>query len=1315
MLFAIGQSAFTEFRLQQKLHALKKWVPEIEGLSVQHIFFLKMLSPINAREQQLVEQLLQAHVLSVEESTAFSRADHAHDQSCMKFIVFPRIGTISPWSTKAHDIFKNSGLTKIARVEHGIFYQLSTPHAQQLSDVDISHLMQQLHDPLTESIAQDVNDVSATFSEIAPQPLCEIDILGSGVPALHAANQDYGLALSTEDITYLYENFRALQRNPTDAELMMYGQVNSEHCRHKIFNAAWVIDGHAQPYSLFEMIRHTAERHPGIVKVAYHDNAAIVGGAPVQRWLLDPATRAYHYVTEEADFCVKVETHNHPTAISPWSGAATGAGGEIRDEAATGRGGYPKAGLTGFAVSHLHIPEYTHAWEPARGAARAIASPLEIMLSAPIGASSYNNEFGRPNLTGFFRAFECAGSAEHYGYDKPIMIAGGLGQVRPMHTYKDTVIENDLIIALGGAGMSIGLGGGAASSLTSGTQSIALDFASVQRANPEMQRRAQDVINQCVALGEQNPIHAIHDVGAGGLANAVPELAHQDGGGAEIELRAIPSDEAQMSPCAIWCNESQERYVLAVRESNLELFERIALRERCPYAVIARATAEPQLRVGDAYFNRAAVDISMNLLFSNTPRLQQVAQSPARVPTQEFALDGIELSEAIERVLQHPTVADKKFLITIGDRSVGGLVARDQMVGPWQVPVADVAVTANSFVSYAGEAMAMGERPPLALLNPAASVRMAIAEALTNLAAAQITGLQDVVLSANWMASVAHTEERAALYHGVAAASQLCQQLGISIPVGKDSLSMRTQWQNDSKQACTVAAPLSLVVSAFAPVLDIRATATPLLQGEQHNSVLLFIDLAQAKARLGGSILATVYQQQQHGQAPDVDQPQVLTSFFSAMKELHQQKLLLAYHDRSDGGLLATLAEMMFASHCGIEIQLEHSVPASEAVPFLFNEELGVVLQVPAAQQDTVRALFERHGLGNSVHVIARVQPEQELRIMHGSRCLYAQKRTIVQRLWSKTSFMLQSMRDHPECAQQEYDHILDENDPGLHAHLSFNPDEDIVAGLGVQLHVVSPPKVAILREQGVNGHYEMAAAFHQAGFAVIDVHMSDLINQRVQLSEFVGLAACGGFSYGDVLGAGRGWAQTILNNAELRQQFSQFFERPDTFSLGVCNGCQMLAHLKELIPGAAAWPTFMRNRSEQFEARLAMVEILPSPSIFLHDMVGSRIPIVVSHGEGYAQFGSMNLQQQAWQAQQIAARYVDHYGQPTEVYPYNPNGSPGGITALTSTDGRALMMMPHPERVFQQWQFSWYPKNGATTTSPWLRLFKNARAWPLG
>lgn len=1293
MLYLEGHSAFTSFRLDQLLQKLHKICAQVRNLEAKYVFFVDVLDALDAQQHQSLSVLLRNS----------THKEVPTDQTDLAFWVVPRLGTISPWSSKATDILHTCDLSMVSRVERGILYTLQGVEGKQLDRAALMQLVAQCFDPLVESVIFVGEDPSRLFQHGEPQSLETIDVMAEGLTALQTINESLGLALSEPELEYLLKAYQSLQRNPTDVELMMFGQVNSEHCRHKIFNAKWWIDGKEKDESLFDMIRNTYQKNPHQALVAYNDNAAVLKGHSAVRLHIQPQSKVYSTHTEEAGIVLKVETHNHPTAISPFSGAATGSGGEIRDEAATGRGAFSKAGLCGFSVSHLHIPEFEQPWEIHIGKPKNMATPLEIMLQGPIGAASFNNEFGRPNICGYFRSFEMCVDGyygkEYRGYHKPIMLAGGMGNIRHSLLKKKELAPETQLVVLGGPGMAIGLGGGSASSRSSSDENQQLDFASVQRANPEMQRRCQEVISTCRELDADNPIMSIHDVGAGGLSNAMPELVEASHCGADIQLRKVLIDEPDMSPLAIWCNESQERFVLAIDKQHIDTFVAICQRERCPVAVVGEATDEERLLVRDAHFDNDPIDLPMATLFEKMPRMVCETEH-AGIKHGIFDYTRLDLADAIARVLRFPCVASKHFLITIGDRSVGGLVSRDQFVGPWQVPVADVAVTTTGFQDNVGEALAMGERAPIALLHPAASARMAVGEAITNIAAAPIHHISDIALSANWMSAASELGEGAALYDAVEAIGKgLCPELGISIPVGKDSLSMKAAWKHDGKER-KVSSPLSLVITAAAPVSDVRRVLTPQLNTELPDTHLLLIDLGDGCNSLGGSVLAQTYAKL-GGQPPDVDSTSSLKHFFALIQKLNAEGLIHAYHDRSDGGLLAVITEMMFASHCGITLDV--SALTGETVPLLFNEELGAVVQFETSQLSTVMRLCEEFHLREKAFVIGQVNDVDALVILRDSGTLYEQGRAQLQQIWSETSYRLQRLRDNPECADQEFANIAQTDDPGLTATLSFDPNDNIVRAYSAR------PKVAILREQGVNGHMEMAAAFHAAGFEAVDVHMSDLLERGHRLDGYVGLAACGGFSYGDVLGAGRGWAQSILMHNGLREQFSNFFNRDDTFTLGVCNGCQMLSQLKSIIPGTETWPSFHRNTSEQFEARFSLVKIEETPSIFLQGMHGSVIPVVVSHGEGRAVFDTISDISSACSDQLVAMRYVDHHHQVSERYPYNPNGSHQGVTSLTSKNGRVLIMMPHPERVYRTVQNSWYP-NSWGEDGPWLRLFRNAR-----
>ena len=1293
MLILKGCSTLSPFRRNRLLERLSQAVPGLTSVYAEYAHFIDVDTPLGDEEQSLLERLLD-YGLGVAD-------DKPSGQS---MVVVPRLGTLSAWSTKATDIAHSCGLSAVRRIERGTLYYLRK-QGNPLSEEELTSLQPLLHDRMTETLLRDIEGAQALFQRAQPGAMRTIDLRGGGRAALQQANTQMGLALTDEEIGYLMESFAKCGRDPNDIELMMFAQANSEHCRHKVFNADWVIDGVLQKRSLFAMIRNTCQRHGEGVLSAYRDNAAVFEGFTAGYFGPEPVSGEYGYSAESMAILIKVETHNHPTAISPFPGAATGSGGEIRDEGATGRGSRPKAGLTGFTVSNLRIPGAEQPWEIDYGKPTHMASALDIMLMGPLGAAAFNNEFGRPAINGYFRTYETLVAGEQVrGYHKPIMLAGGVGTIRSGHIEKGTIPPGAALVVLGGPAMLIGLGGGAASSMASGTSSESLDFASVQRSNPEMQRRCQEVIDRCRQLGDANPIISIHDVGAGGLANAIPELVNDSGRGARCELRAIPGDDPGMSPQEIWCNEAQERYVLALATTDLMSFAAICARERCPHAVIGEVTEARSLVVNDSYFNNTPIDMPMELLFGNPPRQRRkVRRSPP--VRHDFDPSTIEIKEAAYRLLRLPTIADKRFLITIGDRSVTGLVARDQMVGPWQEPVADCAVTATSYDTCTGEAMAMGERPPLALINHAASARMAVGEALTNIAAARIAALGMVRLSANWMAAAGHDGEDAGLYAAVEAIGmELCPQLGLAIPVGKDSMSMKSVWKERDGER-TVTAPLSLIISAFAPVLDVRRTLTPQLRTGEGESVLILIDLGKRKNRLGGSCLAQVYGQI-GDHPPDVDDPAILRAFFHAIQQLNEEDLLLAYHDRSDGGLFVTLAEMAFAGRCGLRISLDGM--GDDVVSALYSEELGVVIQINSQETDDVLARLRDAGLGAHSFVIGMVADDDRLVFEQDGEPVLSASRVDLQRTWSETSYRMQSLRDNPDCAKEEFDRLLDMADPGLHAELSFEPDEDVAA---VHIATGVRPRLAILREQGVNGYIEMAAAFDRAGFSAVDVHMNDIISGRVSLTDFAGMIACGGFSYGDVLGAGEGWAKSILFNRQVHDQFAAFFQRKDSFGLGICNGCQMMSNLCGMIPGADTWPRFVRNRSEQFEARLTMVDILNSPSLFLSGMEGSRLPVVVAHSEGRAEFRAPHTSEEALRNRIVVLRYVDNYGDPTETYPANPNGSPLGITGLTTQDGRFTIMMPHPERLFRTCQHSWHPDEWGED-GPWMRMFRNARKW---
>ncbi len=1267
-----GEDALSTFRYNKLCQEL-----DTDHIQASYIYIIETNLKWSGSDKKHLDKLL-----GVMTSTDIS------SQSEHLYLVTPRIGTISPWSSKATDIAKICGLDSLIRIERGIAYTIKG---------DKESILPTIHDRMTESVLESTDDLHLLFQHHDPQPLQHINILQDGRGALVAANIELGLALADDEVDYLFENFLALERNPTDAELMMFAQANSEHCRHKIFNADWKIDGEDKDITLFGMIRHTHKTSPEGTIVAYADNSSVIEGGKSQRFYPD-SNKIYQAHDDHVHILMKVETHNHPTAISPFAGAATGSGGEIRDEGATGIGSKPKAGLCGFTVSNLNIPNFSQPWEQNNGKPERISSALDIMLDGPIGAAAFNNEFGRPNINGYFRTYEQNVDGDLRGYHKPIMLAGGVGNIDARHVFKNEVPVGSLIIQLGGPAMLIGLGGGAASSMDTGTNAENLDFDSVQRGNPEMERRCQEVLDRCWQLGNDNPILFIHDIGAGGLSNAVPELIHDAGRGGKFDLRNVHNMETSMSPMQIWCNEAQERYVLAIAPTSLENFTAMCERERCLFAVLGETTDDNHLHVDDTLLNHAPVDLSLETLLGKPPKmLRDVTHTqPKFTPLPQT----INIQEAVKRILRLPAVASKEFLITIGDRTVTGLVARDQMVGPWQVPVSNVAVTAADFTNYTGEAMAMGERTPLAILNAPASGRMAVGEALTNIAAANIEKLGDIKLSANWMAACGHDGEDAALYDTVQAVGmELCPALGISIPVGKDSLSMKSKWL-EGEQSREMVSPLSLIVSAFAPVSDIRKTLSPQLLTDIGETDLILLDLGQAKNRLGGSCLAQVYQSTGE-ETPDLDDANLFTNFFNSIQSLNKQGLLLAYHDRSDGGLLTTLAEMAFAGRSGLDIYLDNL--GHTALDILFSEELGAVIQIQRQHREQTLALLDSHGLTSIVHIIGSTNDDMQLHIAFNNETVLDEPVLELQQVWTETSFQLASLRDNPECTKQAFDTINNPNDKGLFAKLTYDVNENITAPFINSAR----PKMAVLREQGVNGQIEMAAAFDMAGFTSVDVHMSDLIEGRVSLADFQGLVACGGFSFGDVLGAGRGWANSIKFNPRAADEFQNFFNRDDSFALGVCNGCQMMSQLKDMIPGAEHWPSFERNISEQFEARLLMVEVMDTPSILMQGMQGSQLPLVVAHGEGRAVFENHEQQNQA----AAYLRYIDASGQATNTYPANPNGSPEGLTGFTTSDGRFNIMMPHPERLFRNTQFSYYP-NREHEEGAWLRMFRNARVW---
>ena len=1293
IVFLRGRQAFSKFRFDKLLKQVQAIDPQIGEISAVFWHFVELNKQLSAEQVMQLDRIL-----------SYGPKESKLVDDIADFIVIPRLGSISPWASKATDIAKACGLLEVSRIERGVVWSFKTKRHQSVAQSTLTRIVPMVHDRMTETLLVDIHDAQKLFRHVQPQPLRTIPVLKEGRSALEDCDREMGLALSTDEIDYLQHNFELIGRDPTDVELMMFAQANSEHCRHKIFNASWIIDGQVQDYSLFGMIRETHRKTPKGTIVAYSDNSAIMEGTKVSSFRAMPDGRYGHVEDELKHTLMKVETHNHPTAISPFSGAATGSGGEIRDEGATGRGAKPKAGLVGFSVSHLRIPGESEPWE-ANGIGKPdrIASALDIMLEGPIGSAAFNNEFGRPNLCGYFRNYEQEIRGVVRGYHKPIMLAGGLGNITNQQSIKKLFQAGTLIVQLGGPGMLIGMGGGAASSMTTGQNSADLDFDSVQRGNPEIQRRCQEVIDRCWGLGRNNPILSIHDVGAGGLSNALPELVNDAHCGARIDLRRIPSEEAEMTPMQIWSNESQERYMLAVDPGSFEEFQKICERERCPFAVLGEATADGRLDVFDSHFGNKPVDIALSVILGKPPKMtRDVKRRKIEIKSERY--QRIKLDEALTRVLSFPAVADKTFLISIGDRSVGGLCSRDQFVGPWQIPVSNVAVTAMGFDEYVGEAFAIGERAPVAVMDGPASGRMAVGEAITNIAAAKIDHLSNIKLSANWMAPAGFEGEDANLFDTVAAVGlELCPQLGISIPVGKDSMAMRTAWR-EGLQDKQVVSPVSLVISAFSPVSDIRRTLTPVLN-PNLNTQLILIDLGGGKNRMGGSILHQVYLLE-HGEVPDLDDAKILESFFKAIQELNEKNKILAYHDRSDGGVIVTLAECMFASHVGLTVDLDVGADHNRQLAALFSEELGAIIQINNKAELEVCSILDSHGLADYTKKIGCLNDKGTLEISSNGNPLLDEFGWLLQRRWSKTTFHMQSLRDNPECAKQEYDRILDTTDPGLHAHLTFDIND---SSRSAAINIGVKPKIAILREQGVNGHIEMAAAFDRAGFSAIDVHMSDIISGRTSLSKFKGLAACGGFSYGDVLGAGEGWAKSILFNVRALDEFSEFFKREDSFALGVCNGCQMMSNLREIIPGAEHWPRFIKNNSEQFEARFVMTEITPSPSILFRDMVSSRIPVVTSHGEGRIEF---ETKQQSIQATSyVAMRYVDNHGEVSQQYPFNPNGSSDGATGFTSRDGRFTIMMPHPERVFRTAQNSWHPEDW-NEDGAWMFMFRNARYW---
>jgi len=1348
-----GSPVLSSFRRERLLQRFAQLGLPVGDIDARYEHFVWLDGKLDGSGQERLAQLL-------DYGTMPSQAVQ-EGRGAIVLRVIPRLGTVSPWASKATDIAHNCGLTAVRRIERGVRYVVTPSRGllgvRSLDETQLAAIAGCLHDRMTETVVDGSFDGTSLFASLPGKAMQTVDVMGSGLAALEQANRDLGLALSPDEISYLHTSFRQLGRNPTDVELMMFAQANSEHCRHKIFNASWVIDGQEQPNTLFGMIRATHAAQPQGTVVAYSDNAAIMEGGPASVFHAGHPEAGPVYGRRDATLhtLMKVETHNHPTAIAPFPGAATGAGGEIRDEGATGRGSKPKAGLTGFTVSNLNFSDAAEPWETnPYGIPDRIASPLDIMIEGPIGGAAFNNEFGRPNLLGYFRSFEQSSAGLRWGYHKPIMIAGGLGAIDARLTHKDPIPPGALLIQLGGPGMRIGMGGGAASSMSAGANTAELDFDSVQRGNPEIERRAQEVIDRCWQQGEHNPVLAIHDVGAGGLSNAFPELVNDAGRGAIFELRQVHVEESGLSAAEIWSNESQERYVLAIQPEDLPRFDEIARRERCPYAVVGVATEERQLRVtlgeglpgippearADMGVEPASgdgprpVDVPVDVILGKPPRMTRDVTRKEYLH-EDIDVVGIDLAEAVERVLRHPTVASKSFLITIGDRTVGGMSSRDQMVGPWQIPVADCAITLADYESTRGEAMAMGERTPVAVINAPASGRMAVTEAITNLVAADVRSFKDIKLSANWMAACGMPGQDAALYDTVAAVSDWCQALDLSIPVGKDSLSMSTRWQQDGETR-EVLAPVSLIVTAFAPVGDVRAALTPQLRTDAGETALILIDLGLGMHRLGGSVLAQAFNQVGQ-EAPDIHDAQALRAFFGSVRQLAAQGDILAYHDRSDGGLLATVCEMAFAGHVGVSINVDMltfdpnsadwgdykirpeqvAVQRDEAtIKALFAEEAGAVIQVPRGRRDAVLQLLRENGLSAHAHVLGSLNGVDEIQIYRDGKCIYQKPRAELGQQWSEVTRRIMALRDNPACAQAEFDLWKDHGDPGLSPKVEFDPQEDVAAPF---VPTGARPRIAVLREQGCNSQVEMAWAFDTAGFEAIDVHMTDLLSGRASINDMQGFVAVGGFSYGDVLGAGEGWARTIRFNQQLADQFAAFFARPDVFALGVCNGCQMMAALAGMIPGAEHWPRFTRNQSEKYEARLTLVEIPDSPSIFMQGLAGTHVPIAVAHGEGFA-----NFSQQGDQARVAGALYyVDNRGARTESYPANPNGSPGGLAGVTTNDGRFTVMMPHPERVTRNVMMSWAPERWGSRDSgagqsahggytPWMRMFRNARVW---
>ena len=1279
-----GASSLSQSEQTKTINILRSTFEAVSSVQAHFHYAVEVESNFSSASISTLENMLEATVV---ESSQCGNAKET-------IVVAPRPGTISPWSSKATNIAHNCGLKGVKRVERVNAFTIQSSRSDNLPLQQCAAL---LYDPMTQKVFFDLDFLPELFAQQSPQPGKIIDILANGKQELDLANSNLGLALADDEIDYLFENYCKLNRNPNDTELMMFAQANSEHCRHKIFNADWNIDGQDRKMSLFQMIKNTHKVSPEGVLSAYKDNAAVMAGHIAGRFFANAATKKYEYHNELIDILMKVETHNHPTAISPYSGAATGSGGEIRDEGATGRGGKPKAGLTGFAVSNLRLPDALRPWEGAESKPARIVNSLQIMTEGPLGAAAFNNEFGRPNLNGYFRTFEENVHGEVRGFHKPIMMAGGIGNIRRDHIEKTGVPVGSHIIVLGGPAMLIGLGGGAASSVSSGDGQEDLDFASVQRENPEMERRCQEVIDRCWAMGAENPIEFIHDVGAGGLSNAVPEIINDGGRGGQFEIRKVPNDEPGMSPLEIWCNESQERYILCVEPKNMLIFDELAQRERCPYAVLGKATKERQLTVTDEHFDNKPVDMPLEVLLGKTPKMYRETKTIVQ-KGDDFDVEQLDANEVARRLLLLPTVGEKTFLVTIGDRTVTGLVARDQMVGPWQTPLANAAVTASSFDTYKGEAMSMGERPPIALLNYAASTRMSVCEAITNIISADVRRLSDIRMSANWQVAANHEGEGAGLYEAVEAIGMgLCPELGICIPVGKDSMSMKTTW-NENGVDKSVTSPLALNISAFAPVEDIRKTLTPDLKA--GDSSLILIDLGQGAHRMGGSCAAQVFKKI-GDKTPDLEKATLIKSLFKSINESRDQELILAYHDRSDGGLFVTACEMAFAGHRGLKIDVSNLGDRPHAA--LFNEEIGVLLQVANENIAEIEKVFSINGIDQDFHVIGEVVDEEKIDFCANGVSIVSGSWSELRELWADTTFRMQSLRDNPVTAKEEQQLRVDFHDKGLSTQITFDPQQEVLS----HLREGQRPQIAVLREQGVNGQIEMAAAFDRAMFDAVDVHMSDILSGRVSLAEFSGLVACGGFSYGDVLGAGKGWAKSILFHKLARSEFEAFFARQDTFALGICNGCQMLSNLRELIPGTQYWPQFVKNESDRFEARFSLVAIPKSPSIFFKGMEGSRVPIAVAHGEGRAEFiesGHVNNVNQA-------LNFVEHSGKVASSYPQNPNGSPQGIAGVTNEDGRVTILMPHPERVFRTCQMSWHPEEWGEN-SPWLRMFENARLW---